>query len=579
MKFSVWAPFAKTVDLRVGEKNHPMHRIPHGTWEIEMPLPPGEIRYRYSIDGGPPLPDPRSPWQPEGVHGDSHWMDPSFFDNAKARKFRPKPLRDAVIYELHVGTFTPAGTYRAAQAKLPHLAELGVTHIEIMPLATFPGGRGWGYDGVYLYAPFPSYGTPQELAQFVGACHDHGLAVLLDVVYNHFGPDGSHAGKFGPYFTDRWKTVWGEAMNFDGPQSDEVRRFVIDNAVMWLRDYGFDGLRLDAVHAIFCSGAVHILEELAQRVESLGRELQRDFVVIAENDTNDPRLVRARERGGYGLSAHWCDDFHHAIHAFCTGEKDGYYADFQGGLADVATVLRQGYLYQGQFSQFRQRRHGRPSAGVAPQQLIVCSQNHDQIGNRALGERLSMLRPLPQLKAVAALTLLSPFVPLLFQGEEWGAQTPFLYFTDHQDPALASAVVAGRRREFAEFGWKQEIPNPQDVSTFRRSQLEWRELQQPAQADLLGWYKRLISLRQKVQATSPQPATEVSFDEKAGWLTLRRGEVLAVFTFAAGITNIPLPTGRWRIELASDQEDGVPAWRTQVFLKDCSRTDEAAAPG
>lgn len=567
MNFSVWAPFAKTMDLRVGDEKYPMERTPGGNWQINLPPSHGEIHYRFSIDGGRPWPDPRSPWQPEGIHGDSQWMDTVCLNNSRTPKFRPTPLHDAVIYELHIGTFTPEGTYTAARARLPHLAELGVTHIEILPLATFPGQRGWGYDGVYLYAPFPAYGTPQELAQFVAACHEHGLAVLLDVVYNHLGPDGNYAGKFGPYFTDRWRTGWGEAMNYDGPHSDGVRRFVIDNAVMWLRDYGFDGLRLDAVHAIFCSGAIHILEELAWRVEALGRDVQRDFVVMAENDTNDPRLVHAHEQGGYGLNAHWCDDFHHAIHAFFTGEKDGYYVDYQGGLAAVAAVLREGYLYQGQFSEFRQRRHGRPPIGVAPHQLIVFCQNHDQIGNRAFGERLSMLLPLPQLKAIAALTLLSPFVPLLFQGEEWAAQTPFLYFTDHQDPGLGQAVAAGRRKEFAGFGWKEEIPNPQDSSTFRRSQLQWHELEQPAQAELLLWYKRLISLRHKVHARDPHPASEVSFDERAGWLTLRHGDILAVFTFVAGITNIPRPAGHWRLELASHHENVAPAWCTQVFSR------------
>jgi maltooligosyltrehalose trehalohydrolase len=568
MNFSLWAPLAKTVKLHLGETAFPMQRTAQGIWQINVSPPQGEIRYRYSVDGGPPWPDPRSPWQPEGVHGDSHRLDDSLFRHSNAGRFRPKPLCDAIIYELHVGTFTPEGTYASAQAKLPHLVELGITHVELMPLATFPGRHGWGYDGVYPFAPFPAYGTPRELVQFVAACHAHGLAVLLDVVYNHFGPDGNYAGQFGPYFTDRWKTLWGDAMNFDGPHSDEVRRFVIDNAVMWLRDYGFDGLRLDAVHAIYCPGAVHILEELTRRVEALGRELQRDFVVTAENDTNDPRLVHSREQGGYGLDAHWCDDFHHVLHAFFTGEKDGYYADFQGGLAALATVLREGYFYQGQFSPFRQRRHGRPPAGVAPHQLIVSSQNHDQIGNRAFGERLSMLLSVSQLKAVAALTLLSPFVPLLFQGEEWGAQPPFLYFTDHQDPSLGQAVVEGRRKEFESFGWKEKIPNPQDHETFRQSQLRWEELRQPAQSDLHGWYKRLIALRHRASATAPCPATEVSFDEKAGWLTLLRGNVLAEFDFTGTAQNIPRPAGNWRLELTSGPETAGRAWRTEVWVRD-----------
>ncbi len=384
-------------------------------------------------------------------------------------------MSDAVIYELHVGTFTPAGTYAAAQAMLPHLVKLGITHVELMPLATFPGRRGWGYDGVDLYAPLPAYGSPEDLARFVAACHGAGLGVLLDVVYNHLGPDGNYLGSYGPYFTDRVKTAWGEAMNYDGPYSDEVRRFVIDNALMWLRDYGFDGLRLDAVHAIFSFEATHILEELAAAVRRLGNELDRSFVLIAESDLNDPRLVHSAVRGGFALAAHWEDDFHHALHRFFTGETAGYYADFHG-LEDIAAALREGYVYQGQYSEYRHRRHGRPPRGVAAEQLVVCAQNHDQIGNRAQGERLSMLIGVPQLKAVAALTLLSPFVPLVFQGEEWGATTPFLYFTDHQDSALGRLVAEGRAKEFGSFRWAGEVPNPQELRTFERSKLDWSEM-------------------------------------------------------------------------------------------------------
>ena len=573
MNFSVWAPRAGRVELWLNGWLFPLQRGPRGIWSVEVSPPAGEIRYRYALDGGPPWPDPRSPWQPEGVHGDSHWIDAARLRASSKKKFQPRPLCDAVMYEMHVGTFTPEGTYAAARTKLPHLAELGITHLELMPLATFPGRHGWGYDGVYLYAPFPPYGTPEELAAFVSACHEYGLAVLLDVVYNHFGPDGNYTGKYGPYRTDRWKTVWGEALNFDGPHSDEVRRFVIDNAVMWLRDYGFDGLRLDAVHAIYCAGAVHILEELAQRVEALGRELQRSLVVIAENDTNDPRLVHSPACGGYGLDAHWCDDFHHALHAFFTGEHDGYYADFAGGLADLAAVLREGYLYQGQYSSFRQCRRGRPPVGLAPHQLIVFSQNHDQIGNRAFGERLSMLLTPAQLKAAAALTLLSPFVPLLFQGEEWGAQTPFLYFTDHQDPDLGQKIAEGRRKEFEGFGWKHEIPNPQDPETFRRSRLQWNDLQKPECADMLSWYQRLIRLRHRLGARGFQSPAEVSFDAEAGWLTFLHDDMLAMFNFADDALEVPRPCGNWRLELSScaasaDIEDSlVPAHATQIRLR------------
>jgi maltooligosyltrehalose trehalohydrolase len=463
-----------------------------------------------------------------------------------APSFRAKPLRNAVIYEMHVGTFTPAGTYAAARERLGHLVDLGITHVELMPLASFPGRHGWGYDGVDLYAPLPAYGTPAELASFIDACHERALGVLLDVVYNHLGPDGNYLGCYGPYFTDRVKTAWGEALNYDGASSDEVRRFVIDNALMWLRDYGFDGLRLDAVHAIFCFEATHILEELAAAVRRLGIESDRDLVLIAESDLNDPRLVYSPARGGFGLDAHWVDDFHHALHRYFTGESAGYYGDFQG-LRDIAAALRQGYVYQGQYSAFRQRRHGRPPRGVTADQMVVCAQNHDQIGNRARGERLSMLLEVSQLKAIAALTLLSPFVPLLFQGEEWGATTPFLYFTDHQDPELGRLIAEGRAREFESFTWAGEIPNPQAPATFERSKLAWAELAEPRHADLLKWHRRLIALRSDRYGRA---RANVKFD--ADWLRFECAGILAVFNFAADAQRIPMPKGEWELMLDSD---------------------------
>ncbi len=479
MIFSVWAPFAKSVELVTSDRRTAMQRDVDGYWRTEFEASDARGGYRYSIDGGKPLPDPRSRWQPDGVHGNSQVQELDALHPYHRPGFRAKPLRDAVIYELHIGTFTPAGTYAAAEEMLPHLVNLGITHVELMPVATSPGQRGWGYDGVYLFAPMPAYGTPAELARFIDACHERGLGVLLDVVYNHLGPDGNYLGCYGPYFTDRVKTGWGEAINYDGAHSDAVRLFVIDNALMWLRDYGFDGLRLDAVHAIFSFEATHLLEELAAAVRQLGSELDRSFVLIAESDLNDPRLVLSPVRGGYGLQAHWADDFHHALHRYFTGETDGYYADYQG-LEDIATALRDGYVYQGQYSAYRKRRHGRPPRGVGVDQLVVCAQNHDQIGNRAQGERLSMLLDVSSLKAVAALTLLSPFVPLLFQGEEWGARTPFLYFTDHQNPDLGRLVAEGRAREFSGFNWAGEVPNPQAPQTFDRSKLDWSELPQPA---------------------------------------------------------------------------------------------------
>ncbi len=555
MIFSVWAPFAETVDL-VTEHNGAnrrtaMHREPDGYWRADVDAAVARGGYRYAVDGQGPFPDPRSRWQPQGVHGASHLIDGDGLRPHRGAGFRPKPLHEAVIYELHVGTFTPAGTYAAAAERLDHLAALGLTHIELMPLATFPGRRGWGYDGVDLYAPQPAYGTPDDLARFIDGCHERGLAVLLDVVYNHLGPDGNYLGCFGPYFTDRVKTPWGEAVNFDGASSDEVRRFFIDNALLWLRDYGFDGLRLDAVHAIFCFEATHFLEELSAAVRGLGEELHRSLVLIAESDLGDPRLVQPAARGGYGLDAHWSDDFHHAVHRFFTGESAGYYADFHG-LQDVAAALRDGYVYQGQFSEFRQRRHGRPPRGVAADQLVVFAQNHDQIGNRARGERLSMLLDVPRLKAIAALTILSPFVPLLFQGEEWGARTPFLYFTDHQDPNLARAVTEGRTREFASFRWAGEVPDPQACATFERSKLDWSEPARAPHAELLDWHRRLIALR---AARSPRPGRakpKVRFDRKAQWLVFEHAGLAALFNFGDAPRRVALPAGSWELALGSE---------------------------
>jgi maltooligosyltrehalose trehalohydrolase len=573
MILSVWAPSAKCVELVTPTARVALAAGEKGYWRCEIDAAQLRSGYKYSIDGGEPLPDPRARWQPAGVHGPSHVLEVGRLDKRDGR-FRPQPLRAAIIYELHVGTFTPAGTYTAARERLDHLAGLGITHVELMPLATFPGRQGWGYDGVDLYAPHPAYGTPDELADFIAACHARGLAVLLDVVYNHLGPDGNYLGAYGPYFTDRVKTPWGQAVNYDGAQSDEVRRFFIDNALMWLGDYGFDGLRLDAVHAIFSFEAVHVLEDLAAAVRELAIERGRELVLIAESDLNDPRLVLSAARGGFELDAHWTDDFHHALHRYFTGESEGYYADYTG-LPDIATALTQGYVYRGQYSAFRQRRHGRAPRGVTPDQLVVCSQNHDQIGNRARGERLSMLLELPKLKAIAALTLLSPFVPLLFQGEEWGAGTPFLYFTDHQDQELGRLVSEGRAREFQSFRWGGEIPDPQSAASFERSKLDWSELREPRHAELLDWYRALIELR-KSRAERATGKARVRFDAKAEWLRFEYAGVLAVFNFAGVPRGIPLPVGEWDVVLDSQTgergrggtaEAVLPAQGTRIFRR------------
>lgn len=550
MKFSVWAPLAKkSVELVCADQRFAMTADTAGNWHVECAPAGMAAGYRYSVDGAPPVPDPRSAWQPDGIHGASFRVNVEALQTISHSTFQQLPLSKAVIYELHIGTFTPEGTYAAATQKLAHLVRLGVTHVEVMPLATFPGQHGWGYDGVYLFAPQPSYGTPEDLARFVAACHAQGLAVLLDVVYNHLGPDGNYLNYYAPYFTDLVRTAWGDAINYDGAHSDGVRQFVLDNARMWLEVYGFDGLRLDAVGAIYSFEAVHLLEELADAVHAFADASNRKIVLIAESDLNDPRLIHPPERGGFGLDAHWADDFHHALHSAVTGETIGYYMDFNG-IEDVAMALRDGYVYQGQYSIHRKRRHGRRPDDVRPDQLIVNSQNHDQIGNRAKGERLSMLLTPLQLRAVAAITVLSPFVPLLFQGEEWGASTPFFYFTDHQNQELGRLVAEGRRQEFATFGWANEVPNPQLPETFASSRLNWDELARPPHRELLAWYRQVIALRASDRHPLRLPV-RVSYDADAGWLWFVRGDLCVVVNFAAQPATIALPQGSWKLLLTS----------------------------
>jgi maltooligosyltrehalose trehalohydrolase len=509
--------------------------------------------YAFALDGGPPLPDPRSPWQPQGVHGASRLVDHDAFRWTDAGWQAP-PLGSALLYELHVGTFTPAGTFEAAIERLDHVRDLGVTHVELMPVVEFPGTRGWGYDGVHLWAPHHGYGGPEGLKRLVDSCHARGLAVVLDVVYNHLGPTGNYLGRFGPYFTDRSRTPWGDAINFDGPGSDEVRRFVCENARMWFRDYHLDGLRIDAVHAIVDTSAVHILEQMAEEVDALGAELGRHLVLIAESNLNDPRVIRSREAGGWGLDAQWADDFHHALHAVLTGEREGYYADF-GAIADLAKAIGHAFVYDGRYSGFRRRRHGRAPTGLTDgKRFIVCLQNHDQVGNRARGHRMSHLVGVERLKVGAALLLTAPTVPLLFHGEEWAASTPFQYFTDHQAPELARAVREGRQREFAAFGWKPgDIPDPQAPETFARSRLDWSEIAREPHAHLLDWYRQLIRLRRELPGfrDGRLDRTRVRFDEAAKWLAFDRGSVTVACNLGAQSVRVPIGARPLRVRVAS----------------------------
>ena len=546
----VWAPAAAHVALHVDGVESLMTREHDGWWSLRARLQHGS-RYGFIVDGEGPLPDPRSPSQPDGVHGLSAYVDHARFrwtDDA----WQAPPLAAAVVYEMHVGTFTDDGTFTAAIERLPHLVDLGITHLEIMPVAEFSGTRGWGYDGVDLFAPHHAYGNPEDLKAFVDACHRHRLAVILDVVYNHLGPAGNYLGKFGPYFTDRYHTPWGDAVNLDGPYSDEVRRFLCDNALMWLCDYHVDGLRIDAVHALIDTSAHHFLEQLTTEVDALEAMLGRHLVLIAESDLNDPRIIRSREAGGYGVDAQWSDDFHHAVHALITGERSGYYQDF-GTIATLRTALQQAFVYAGAHSKHRQRVHGRDPHAIPGWRFVVAAQNHDQVGNRAQGERLIHLTSKGRAKVAAAIVLCSPFVPMLFQGEEWGASTPFQYFTAHEDAELARQVSEGRRKEFAAFGWAPyPVPDPQSPDTYERSRLRWHETRDAAHADLLAWHRALIALRRAHASLRDGHYAGVEVDIVAGdqQFVIRRGPIL----LACNLSDQPatLSTDASEVLLASE---------------------------
>jgi maltooligosyltrehalose trehalohydrolase len=516
-----------------------------GWWRVEVDLPDGEdaTDYGFMLDEDTePLPDPRSLWQPNGVRGLSRVYRHEAFEWTD-QDWTGRPLPGGVIYELHVGTFTPEGTFDAAVGRLDHLVDLGVDFVEVMPVNALDAPRNWGYDGVLWYAVTENYGGPDAFKRFVDACHRRGLAVLLDVVHNHLGPSGACLDAFGPYFAGR--NIWGPSLNLDGSDSDEVRRYVIDNALGWLRDFHVDGLRLDAVHALVDRRATHLLEELATEVDALAAHVRRPLSLIAESDLNDPRLVTAWEAGGYGLTAQWNDDVHHCLHAALTGERQGYYADF-GDLADVARTLREVFFHAGAQSSFRGRTHGRPVDvyHTPAHRFVVSLQNHDQVGNRAVGDRLSASLSPGLLACGAALLLCSPYTPMLFMGEEWGASTPFQFFSYFPDPALREDIRRGRFEEFADHGWDTtDVPDPNDPATFERSKLRWEELGEEPHARLLDCYRGLIALRRAhPELTDPWLGRlSVDFDEQARWIVLHRGALDVLVNLGERPATIPLP--------------------------------------
>jgi maltooligosyltrehalose trehalohydrolase len=544
-RFEIWAPRAKKMAVQANGVTVPMEG-PHddGWWRRDVDNAVPGADYGFLIDDDPKAyPDPRSLWQPHGVHSLSRVLDHSNFAWTDA-KFKADPLASSIIYELHIGTFTPAGTLDAAIEKLDHLVDLGITHVELMPVASFAGNHGWGYDGVALYSVHEPYGGPDAFKRFVNAAHEKGLAVLLDVVYNHFGPAGNYTGKFGPYLIDAHKTPWGGAVNLEGAGSREVRRFFCDNALMWMRDYHIDGLRLDAVHSFVDRSAIHFLEQLATEVEAESAAEARPLVLIAESDLNDPRVVLPREANGLGMDAQWSDDFHHALFTVLNREREmGYYADF-GSLAHLAKSLEQTFVYDGIYSRYRRRIHGRSAAALSQHRFLGYIQNHDQVGNRAVGDRIAEVTGIERAKIAAAIVFVSPFIPMIFQGDEWAASSPFQYFADHDDPELARAVSEGRRKEFAAFGWKPDlIPDPEKPETFQRSKLNWNESSQREHADMLAWYRDLIHLRRSTpDLNDGEPGyTRVSFDEKAKWLRIDRGSVTLICNLGESNYPVSLP--------------------------------------
>ncbi len=542
-RFDVWAPFPSRVRLSVGDETVEMARGADDWWSPVEPVPEGEVDYGYLIDDeDTPLPDPRSRRQPAGVHQRSRTFDATGFawtDQA----WTGRQLAGSVIYELHVGTFTPEGTLDAALGRLDHLRSIGVDFVELMPVNAVNGTHNWGYDGVLWSAVHEPYGGPAAYQRFVDGCHAAGIGVIQDVVYNHLGPSGNYLPKFGPYLKSGSNT-WGDLVNLDGEGSAEVRRYILDNVRMWLEDFHVDGLRLDAVHALSDESEVHLLEEMAIEVAALSAHQRRPLTLIAESDLNDPRLITPREAGGYGLDAQWSDDFHHAVHVALTREVEGYYTDFEP-LSALAKVCEKGFFHDGTFSSFRDRDHGVPidTAAMPAWRLVVCSQNHDQVGNRAVGDRITEALDDDQLACAALLTLAGPFTPMLFQGEEWASSSPFQFFTSHPEPELGRATAEGRITEFERMGWDPAVvPDPQDPATYERSKLDWDELAEGRHARMLEVYRRLAALRRsRPELTDPSfAAVSCTADEETRLFRMRRGDLEVVVNFGDDAAEVDL---------------------------------------
>lgn len=595
-KFTVWAPLLKAVAVKIvdsaeqaSEKGAadallPMEKDERGYWHASAANLPAGTRYKYQLEGEESWPDPASRFQPEGVHGPSEVVDHSQFDWQDG-DWQGIPLTDYIIYEVHIGAFTSAGTFEAAIARLPDLVELGITAVEIMPVAQFPGARNWGYDGVFPFAVQNSYGGPTGLKRLVDACHQHGLAVIMDVVYNHFGPEGNYTGKYGPYTTEHYRTPWGSAINFDDAHSDGVRNYFIENTLMWLRDYHIDALRLDAVHAIYDFGAKHFLLALSEAAADFADSRPSPAYLIAESDLNDPRLIRPVEKGGYQLDAQWSDDFHHALHARLTGENIGYYGDFEGGdfegVEALAIALKNRFLYAGEYSGFRQRSHGAPALDLPSQQFVVCNQNHDQVGNRMMGDRFPTLMSFEALKLAAGITLLSPYLPLLFMGEEYGETAPFLYFVDHGDPDLIAAVRAGRKEEFEAFHSTGTPPDPAGVETLEKSTLNWLSPDETVpderaeQTVLRSFYRRLIEIRKYCQIATPSYPEDMVVEHTDDTLCYHRqltsGDLLCVMNFGEQPAKVKLPLGT--------QTRTAQTWQQQISSADAQWSPKESASG